>query len=312
MSNFFKIKNIQIYNSKVINEIKISEIADIHISHLIIKRKLDKITSYINEFNPDYVCIPGDLLDYLNILEEKEYFEMLTKWLTSLASFRPVLISLGSHDMGIQVSKIINERGWIESNYYEFFKELEMKVPNLYVLDNKNYQDDKIFVSGYTQTFEYCYSSEDVAPTLMDEDLKKQDFILKAPINKPACMLVHDPMHLTSPKVKKYFENYDILFSGHMHNAMVPPIIDELWKSNKGFIKPNKSLIAPNARGIVPIDIEGKIVYLIVTGGIVKIQETAPKILWPCNNFYPSSIDNIVLTPNCEYIKPKVKSYYKF
>lgn len=312
MDKFFKIRDLKIYNQKAFKDIKISSFADVHLSHLVSSKKLSCITDKVLEFNPDYICIAGDLLDYLNILEETKYLDILRSWLSDISSI-PVLISLGSHDMGYQVSKSVNKDGWVCGEYERTFKILEESLDNVYVLDNKNYQDDRLFVSGYAQTFEYAYSKEDFeAANLLGEDLSKQEFLLRRELNVPAISLIHDPIYLTEPQIVELLKNYDFILSGHMHNGIVPPILDELWKSNLGLMRPNKKLLAPNARGVIPIKLENKIIYLVVTSGIIKIQETAPKILQPFNHLFPSGIDNITITNDSTCEQPKVKSYYRF
>lgn len=312
MGNFFKIRDLKVYNPKVLQDIRLSLLADVHLSHLVSSRKLDSVTEQTLTFNPHYICIAGDLLDYLNILEEKKYMDILKGWLSDISSV-PVLICLGSHDMAKKVSKTIDERGWIYSDYQSFFKELENSVPNVYVLDDRNFKDDRIFISGYTQKEKYISATEDSsAISLLEEDLSSQDFLLRQKLDVPALSLIHDPIYLTESEITRLLENYDFIFSGHMHNGCVPPILDEIWRSNLGLIRPNKKLIAPNARGVIPIRVNDKTIYLVVNSGIVKIQETAPRILWPFDSLFPSSIENITITNDSSFKSPKIKSYYKF
>ena len=74
---------------------------------------------------------------------------------------------------------------------------------------------------------------------------------------------------------------------------MIPPVLDELIDNNKGLIAPNKSLFPDNARGRKTKIIDNQIIDMIISSGIVKLQECAPQILHPFNEIYPMGIEYI-------------------
>ena len=120
--------------------------------------------------------------------------------------------------------------------------------------------------------------------------------------------MIHSPYQLTNPVISKYFKDYDILISGHMHEGMVPPILDDVIHSNYGLIAPSKFLFPKNVRGTVRTD-NGQ--YLIISGGITKIAEENQKMLHPANNVYPMSIEDITLTSNPEKTEYQKKVKYE-
>lgn len=312
MGNFFKINDIKLYSSKVKKDIKISLIADLHFSHLISATKLEKIKEKIYSFEPDYICMAGDILDCVNILEGKEYLKQIKKWLIDI-SLKPTIISLGNHDFFIQVPKQNKNHGWDWSYHYpkEFIDEMNSSSDNLNILKNEVYKDNNIIISGYTQPYQDCYYDSKENEKILNTYLEEQKKLTNINSNLPMIAMVHDPSYLPQPEIASYFCHYDFIFSGHMHNGVVPPILDEIWKSNVGIIQPNKKLVAPNARGIIPIVVNEKTIFLIVTGGIVKISEAAPNILHPCDIFFPMSIENITITNHEDVKQYTIKSKYR-
>ena len=79
-----------------------------------------------------------------------------------------------------------------------------------------------------------------------------------------------------------------------MHNWLVHPFVSKIIPKNRGIISPNKKLFPLHARGVETIEIDNKKITLIVTGGIVKIQECASPLNL-LNYFFPMQMDEIVI-----------------
>jgi len=84
--------------------------------------------------------------------------------------------------------------------------------------------------------------------------------------------------------------------------------LDDIIHTNHGLIAPSKFLFPKNARGTVQT-VNGQ--YLIISGGITKIAEDNSKMLYPANNFYPMSIEDITLTNNSEKTAYQKKVRYE-
>lgn len=82
-----------------------------------------------------------------------------------------------------------------------------------------------------------------------------------------------------------------------MHNGMITKLLDNIFPKNRGVVAPNKKLYPDNARGIKKVKINKKEITLIISGGITKIQETAPKVLHFANHLYDSQIETITIKP---------------
>ena len=98
----FYTKRYDIYNDK---RIKILVLSDIHFSSSIKDKKLDIITKYIKNELPDYLLIPGDLIDCVDEITNIYNKDRLIKWITEISKLTCVLISLGNHDMFKRINK---------------------------------------------------------------------------------------------------------------------------------------------------------------------------------------------------------------
>ena len=68
--------------------------------------------------------------------------------------------------------------------------------------------------------------------------------------------------------------NFDLIFSGHMHNGMMLPFMERLFKGNWGIIDPNKKLFPKYCRNTLDINSNNN---LVISGGITKLSKSAKK-----------------------------------
>lgn len=288
MDKLFRRVEHTIYNKNINDDIRIAAISDIHYSDIVKLTALSNILLKVESLKPDYISIVGDLIDSTRVLEDKRLRDNITIFIKSLARIAPVIISIGNHDF---TSK--ENREWVYSWNEDFWNQIAA-IKNVVVVNNSTFEDDKILMSGYTQPFDYYFKDKRGYLEAMIEDLKNEkEELLNPNSSLPKICLVHSPYRLMSPIITKYFKNYDVILSGHMHQGMVPPIIDDLIPGNKGLIAPSKFLFPNNARGTIQKE-NGQ--YIIISGGITKIGEESPKILHIGNIFYPMSIEDITLT----------------
>ena len=259
-------------------------IADIHFNKKTNLKKFDKIKEEIYKNNPDYIVITGDTIDNTEIIKDKVRIKKLLLFLTDLANFTKVIISLGNHDV------YLNED-------LKFFKNLN-ELKNIYVLNNDIYIDESIFISGLTLPNKYYYNiTKEESKEILIEHLKKhKKLTTNLPNNLPKVSLIHSPIKLTDKVVLSYLKDYDLLLSGHTHSGMVPNFLDKFLKPNQGIIAPNKKLFPDIARGKVINRLPNKAVTLIINGGVTKLGEHSAKLLSKLNFVYNIDLNKIIIT----------------
>ena len=278
MKNIEIVKNILSYKKQK-KDITFIHIGDIHYNETTSAKKLEYIKYAIEDAHPDYIFITGDLLDRPKITKNKEKIKLLVSWLNSLGNIAKVFISLGNHDI------ILEED-------YKFFNKLN-DINNIYVLNNQSYEDENVFISGFTLPTNYYYNIEkhEDEDALLETLQNNFNLVTNLPKKKYKVALIHSPILLSEKKVVEKSKEYDLVLSGHMHNGLIPRILDKIIKNNYGLISPDKRLFAKNTRG----KIKTKYYTIIITGGITKLSPSSTKILSKLNGLYPISINKITV-----------------
>lgn len=288
----FRETNIKVHSNKIKKDINLLVFSDIHFSSNKDINKLEKLLKRIEKYKIDYICIPGDTLDVPNI-----NYDYLIKFFTKLSKISTVLISLGNHDIRIKITE------YREYYYNEFWDKIN-KIDNLYLLNNnsKNFKD--VYFYGFTQSFNYYYEYKNENPTIMKKEIKENGVCNNLP-NKLNILLMHSPICLYDKEIKKELDKYDIILSGHMHNGVIPPIIDDLFDNNIGLVAPNKRVFPKYSRGIIKDKN-----LLIISGGVTKLSRSTGKIFNLFNILFPISIEYIEIT-NKDIGYEKSVKYYK-
>lgn len=278
MKNIEIVKNI-LSSKKLKKDITFIHIGDIHYNETTSAKKLEYIKYAIEDAHPDYIFITGDLLDKPKITKNKEKIKLLVSWLNSLGNIAKVFISLGNHDI------ILEED-------YKFFNKLN-DINNIYVLNNQSYEDENVFISGFTLPTNYYYNIEkhEDENALLETLQNNFNLVTNLPKKKYKVALIHSPILLSEKKVVEKLKEYDLILSGHMHNGLIPRILDKIIKNNYGLISPDKRFFAKNTRG----KIKTKYYTIIITGGITKLSPSSTKILSKLNGLYPISINKITV-----------------
>lgn len=278
-------KRYQEYTKKKINNKKIFLLSDIHIGKKFNIKKLKLIKKEIEKEKPDYICIPGDIIDNTNAIAI--YEDIILNFLNDINKSK-VIISLGNHD----ICKLVREKKckrWEYDKREDFFDKIK-KIKNVHLLENEKYIDKDICFIGLSLSYEY-YKIYGESVNLLKEELN--NIKLKIDKDKYNVLLCHSPQRLFNEKVIKtnFMKDIDLILSGHMHNGMVHPIMEIVWKGNKGIITPTKELF-PNAnytRG----RIEKNDKVLIISGGITKLSHSSARLISPFNFIYPMNIEII-------------------
>ena len=278
MKNIEIVKDI-LSSKKLKKNITFIHIGDIHYNETTSAKKLEYIKYAIEDAHPDYIFITGDLLDKPKITKNKEKIKLLVSWLNSLGNIAKVFISLGNHDI------ILEED-------YKFFNKLN-DINNIYVLNNQSYEDENVFISGFTLPTNYYYNIEkhEDENALLETLQNNFNLVTNLPKKKYKVALIHSPILLSEKKVVEKLKEYDLILSGHMHNGLIPRILDKIIKNNYGLISPDKRSFAKNTRG----KIKTKYYTIIITGGITKLSPSSTKILSKLNGLYPISINKITV-----------------
>ena len=278
MKNIEIVKDI-LSSKKLKKDITFIHIGDIHYNETTSAKKLEYIKYAIEDAHPDYIFITGDLLDRPKITKNKEKIKLLVSWLNSLGNIAKVFISLGNHDI------ILEED-------YKFFNKLN-DINNIYVLNNQSYEDENVFISGFTLPTNYYYNIEkhEDENALLETLQNNFNLVTNLPKKKYKVALIHSPILLSEKKVIEKLKEYDLVLSGHMHNGLIPRILDKIIKNNYGLISPDKRLFAKNTRG----KIKTKYYTIIITGGITKLSPSSTKTLSKLNGLYPISINKITV-----------------
>ena len=299
-------------------------ISDIHFSNKVSSEKLYAITKQAQQLEPNYILIPGDLIDSLDAIDDKNEFDRLTNWLMQLGEIAPTFICLGNHDFyrkNPAYNNILSkEHRWLSEKNQHFINTVD-KIDNVKLLDNQSYKDHNVYIFGFTQSPAYfrfdqdkrCSStifrpgSEKLDVMLSDLENIDQKLISKLPKHKIKIALIHSPVFLTNPKIAAKLCEFDFLISGHMHNGVVPPIINDFWRSDRGLIAPGKKLFPHGSR----TKIRSSHDKIITLGAVSTLQASVAKPINLMNGIYPINIASLELSRSQNLIrKPDVQYQY--
>lgn len=271
--------------------------SDIHFSKCVKNKKLNYITNYINKEQPNYILIPGDLIDSNNDIEVLNEKDRLINWLKKISKNTIVLISLGNHDM---FKRAKSKRVYYKNE--ELINEID-NINNIYVLDNTNYEDDNIYVCGITQKYEY-YKKENIE--ILEQDLDKNTKLLHPNNGKLNIIMIHSPVNIDNQIIQEKLIDFDYIICGHMHNGCVPPILNEIWKGTRGIISPTKKFFTKYERNTL----RKKEDKILVNGPVTTFQHVA-KIFRVFNFLFPTYISIMNFNNKNEFKITKKYHNYK-
>ena len=198
--------------------------------------------------------------------------ETYINWFKDIAKSIPIYIVLGNHD-----HLYIKNKKHIVDYKNNFFDDLE-NISNVYIsCKNKYYENDDFSLLMIEPDLKYYYV-DGYKKELLIKELNKNKEYLNKKNDKLKILLIHSPINMLNKKVLSLTKKYDIILSGHMHGGIFPFNLGRVLPGNRGLISPDKKLFPKNVRGLVKISIDNKDQYLIVSGGITKLQE--------CNKFF--------------------------
>lgn len=296
VDHYLQIRDITLYNKNVKNDFKVVALGDIHLSKSVDKIKIIAIKKQIKEEKADYNVFLGDFVSTPKELENKEIQEQLLDLIKASALVAPTMIILGNHDF-INKNKDKNNKYSIENN--KAFWEKVISINNVYLLNNKLYQDNQVLFMGYKETLKYYYNNESYEDLeVFFNDFKSYPKLYKnLPKDIIKIGLIHSPEYAKLEKNNMLLRDYDLLISGHNHDGCIP---FGFGNFTFGIISPKKKIFPKEARGYRVLNTGTS---LLISGGITKIQECAPKVLHPFNHLCPMQMDTITFTNKLDHYK---------
>ena len=214
---------------------KIAVLSDIHYYSISDIKKLNRVLEKVRLLKPDYICMPGDIVDEAKVNNS----ECLIEWISNLASICKVIIGYGNHELFITKDHIpdINK---------ELMKKIK-KIKNVILLDDNIYSENNINFIGITLPFEYYYKRAE------DKELFINYFNSKFSNvdNKYNILLCHSPICIGTKEVLdklKIGSKLNLVLSGHMHGGITPNFLKKILKG-RGIISPRRKLFEKNCYG---------------------------------------------------------------
>ncbi len=243
-----KIRKITVYSEKLLEDRKILLISDIHKQKGKSENHLKLIKSQLveNFHNIDFVVIPGDVVNDANDLQDKSFNRELAKELEQFLSGKKTIISLGNHDQ----MHLNNSKKWEPASNELIYEALD-NVPNIKLLRNGELivDGDMSFSSFSPNVRYYTERKENI------EDYKKEfyEFYNENLFNEETynVFLTHEPQSIIKlSRLNKSCiqNNTDLVVSGHMHNGLLPNIMQPFFK-NRGLLSPQLELFPEFAQG---------------------------------------------------------------
>ena len=258
--NKYILKNPKIKENKVI-----LNLSDIH-SNL---KALNAIIKLLDKIKIDYILIPGDIVDILNLDNEKEFLDGIIK----LSNYAKTYITIGNHDKYISKRKMCDMDIFKNSYFYNTLKD----KPNIFFFCdtfNTISIDDNIDISSINLPNSYYKEKE--KGNIFNNCMNEIDNKYKLNTDKFNILLSHTPNPLIK---KKRIINYstiindtNLILCGHNHGGLTPTWIQDLFNGHTGFVGPYTCFIQRNAYGIWTDNNKN----ILISNGVTKLSQSAP------------------------------------
>ena len=319
----FYFSKYRFYKPEVKKELKFFLMSDIHFSPKVTSKTLEIVAKKATSEKPNYILIAGDLVDSLDAIQSKASLKRLTAWLSHLGKIAPTLIVLGNHDFyckNPEYSGVFSgKRHWYAEEPHLLADAIK-DMDNVHLLDNEVYEDKNAYIFGFTQSPDYFQfdrdenrttsifhpGSEDKSILLYDLHQLDHKLIRDLPKHKAKIVLLHSPVFLFDSEVSSYLYEFDFFVTGHMHSGVVPPVVNDFWRSDRGLMAPGKLFFPRHARTHITEPYQ----KTIVCGAISTIQDSAKPITF-LNGAFPINIATLEFSHR-ETLerKPDIKHQY--
>ena len=172
-----------------------------------------------NQLDIDAILIPGDMVNGARSFNNRDYMRQLRAFLAELGEIAPTILSLGNHDK------------WLENlETLRNYKSLE-DINNVYPLDNEQIEIDDVIYTGFSPRHKaYClFQQGQKASKMFVEDWERSGLEFES--EKLNILLNHAPHLISNPlalrELKEIYESVTLIACGHLHNGMIPDIIEK-------------------------------------------------------------------------------------
>lgn len=253
--------NYSFYKENRKKPLKFVLLSDLHFSSRLKNRVTQSVVKFTTEQKPDYILFLGDIVHSLDEIESDESLLRLTSFFENLASIAPVIGVLGNHDFyrydgGHDQWRIANPSRLIDSLN---------NIDNVQFLNNSSFENDDLYIYGFSPDSEYyCYDSahgnkssifnpQQEDKNILIHNLKQipENKLHKLSKNKSKLFLCHSPVFLGDSDTRPFVSDFDIAISGHMHNGVVPPALNDIWLSDRGIMAPGHKLFPRRTRNAI-------------------------------------------------------------
>lgn len=241
-----------------------------------------KIYQTILTLEPDYICIPGDIIEAGNTS-----FANIESLIKDLGQLAHTVISLRNHYLQLD--------DYNKQVMYDWYMNLK-KYSNIHPLDNDSFETEDVRFVGFTETLDsYLKQHKDEWKKMFIENFNAMNVCLDD--SKYNILLAHKPI------TKEYFDlipsmqMYNLILSGHMHNGCTPDFLCEFLDQfditrGKGIFGPYFTLFSSHCRGVEKL---GNNTYSHISKGLRKF--TIDNRLFDfIDSFYNGHIHEINIT----------------
>ncbi len=270
-------------------------ISDVHFHGAFNQTLLYQIHDKVQNDTPNFICIPGDLLDQSSVLKDKNTLQELLYWLAALQEIAPVIISEGNHDISSK------KHVWVNEASYKL-RDKVSKLGNTILLHdgerNHRHDDSILPVSfiGFNPSFKWYHDGE--KPVYFADEFNNEfnDEILNS--GRLNILLTHPPRGIIyNGKLADidFLKNVDLILTGHMHSAAMPRCLQQFsQKNHKGIIGPHGLILPKDAYGVYHEEQSEKLI--VISDGITKLP-LSNGVLSICDRMFAHDVYNITIKP---------------
>ncbi|HOF33157.1 MAG TPA: metallophosphoesterase [Spirochaetota bacterium] len=212
----FAVRELVIYTEKNISadEFKIAYASDLHLGHIVGKRKLSFLVEKFNEFSPDTVILGGDTIDEdIEPVRRKR----LNRKLSQIKSRYGTFAVLGNHEY---IGGVDEAREYLNSNGIKLLEDSMVALPEGVVIAGR----DDLMRNSYTGSKRKSIS----------------DIITVPQPDKFTILVDHQPKNLDEAEKHAI----DLQLSGHTHHGQMFPfnfITSAIYEVSTGYVKRGKT-----------------------------------------------------------------------
>lgn len=225
---------------------RILAFSDLHFCDRVAGRRAQMILATLKrvcrEEKIDYIFFAGDLINSLDVLTDTTLRWKLKAFLNELAEVAPVVMVTGNHDMSYYTAGATKGQMYPEQ-WYRWAQTL-MRNERIHVLDTRFGSNHAILDDGVMRVLglslpEVCYPTVVSEGRNSVEEFQKYVASVLSELTKVKdreyYLLLHNPQFLSEIELDQKIA----VVAGHMHNGLVPPVMDELTHfTSRGLVAP--------------------------------------------------------------------------